>query len=41
VLISLRAGFEEWLKLLDEIEPALPEKLLGFCQSKRRMMKLV
>src|SRR5438067_7515591 len=41
VLIGLRAGFEEWPKLLDEIKPALPEKLLGFCPTQQEHLGLL
>src|SRR5260370_21429725 len=41
VLIRLGASFKEWPKLLDEMEPALPEALLGLCPTQEQHLGLL
>ena len=41
MLISLGTGFKERPKVLDEIEPALPEVLLGLCPTQEQYLGLL
>src|SRR5258708_18786629 len=41
VLISLGTGFKEWSKVLDEIEPALPEVLLSLYPTQEQHLGLL
>ena len=41
VLISLGAGFKERPEVLDEIEPALPEVLLGLYPAQEQHLSLL
>src|SRR5438309_884695 len=41
VLISLGARFKQWPKVLDEMEPVLPEVLLGLCPTQEQLLSLL
>ena len=41
VLISLGARCKQWPKVLDEMEPVLPEVLLGLCPTQEQHLGLL